>query len=91
MRSRNLLAIALAVCFLLTSCANSRPPVTAPPKPLPAASVQLCPLPPAVDSNKGDDLVAALKQLLDMYGTCAGRLVELLDWLDDQAAKGTAP
>lgn len=27
-------------------------------------------------------MAAALKELYDLYGLCAGRLVDLLDWMD---------
>jgi len=27
-------------------------------------------------------VAAALKELYDLYGLCAGRLVDLLDWID---------
>jgi len=32
-------------------------------------------------SSKADDIALALKQLYDQYGVCAGRLVDLVDWV----------
>ena len=74
---------ALAVCFLLTSCASSPPPVSALPRPLPAEYTTRCPAPaPAPASPEVDTVAAALKDLYDLYGICAGRMVDLLDYLD---------
>lgn len=83
MRSPLLPTAALAACFLAASCASSRPPATPPPKPLPAEYAVRCPAPAAPASAKADDVAVALKELFDLYGICAGRLVDLLDWLDE--------
>lgn len=84
---RRLIA-ALAACFLLASCATSPPPVTAPPKPLPAEFGVRCPSPPPAPPMRGDvDPVAeALKGMYDLYALCAGRVVERLLW-DEQEAQ----
>jgi hypothetical protein len=73
---------ALTALFLLTSCASSRPPVTEPPKPLPAELATRCPGPPPAPITPEVDAVAlALKDMYDAYGLCAGRLVDLLDYI----------
>lgn len=77
------LTAALAACFLLTSCASSAPPTVALPKPLPAEYAARC-QPPATPPQTGDvdPVAAALKDMYDLYGVCAGRMVDLLDWID---------
>ncbi len=66
------LLIALPAAFLLASCSSSKPPVNAPPMPLPAALAQPCPIPVAATDNSADALALALKHLYDQYGHCAG-------------------
>lgn len=84
MRFPKPLAIALAACFLLTACASSPTPNVALPKPLPAEYAVRCPAPPPAPTGREVDPVAAtLKELYDLYGLCAGRLVDLLDWFDE--------
>jgi hypothetical protein len=34
--------------------------------------------------NEVDTVAISLKELYDLYGLCAGRLVDLLDWLGDR-------
>lgn len=83
MRLPLLKAAALAASFLLTSCASLPPPVTVLPKPLPAEYTARCPAPPAAPSGpEVDPVAAALKDMYDLYGICAGRQVDLLDYLD---------
>lgn len=42
-----------------------------------------CPTPPPIPPNDEVDNVAVLlKDLYDLYGICAGRVVDLLDWID---------
>ena len=77
---------ALTALFLLTCCASSPPPVTALPPPLPAEYAARCPSPPPAPTGSEVDAVAVeLKQMYDLYGLCAGRLVDLLDWLQGDA------
>lgn len=76
------LLFALTACFLLTSCASSPPPVIALPPPLPAEYSTRCPAPPPVPIREADAVIAALKDMYDLYGLCAGRLTDLLDYLD---------
>lgn len=43
-----------------------------------------CPAPPPAPQETGEvDAVAmALKEMYDTYGLCAGRVVDLINWLD---------
>lgn len=84
MRSRKpLIAAAIAMC-LLTSCASSPTPVTVPPLPLPAEYAVRCPTPPTAPVRPHpDEIVVALKTMYDLYGVCAGRFADLLDWLEE--------
>ncbi len=75
------LACVLTFGLLLASCASSKPPVTAPPPPLPAGLMSPCPAPPPVPANNPDAMVVGLKRMYDRYGLCAGRLFELQRWL----------
>lgn len=85
MRSPVRLLIALIACFLLTSCAVSRTPVTAPPRPLPAEYAVRCPTPPPAPTGlRVDPVVLELKSMYDLYGLCAGRMTNLLNWLDSE-------
>lgn len=82
MRSLAQKTAALAACFLLMSCTSLPPAVIAPPRPLPADLAQLCPRLPPLPNPNADAMAAALKELYDVYGICAGRVADLLDWLD---------
>lgn len=83
MRSTLLLAAALAVCSMLASCASSPRPVNVLPKPLPAEFAVRCPAPPPAPSTREVDPVAlALKDMYDLYGLCAGRVADWLDFID---------
>lgn len=78
--------LSLPICAALaglmtTSCAGSPPPVIEPPLPLPAEFSTRCPPPPAPASPLADDVALTLKAMYDLYGPCAGRLVNLLDWI----------
>lgn len=81
MRSPKLLPIALLVASTLTACALSPKPVSAPPKPLPAELAVPCPPPAEAPGPEPDAALLALKTLYDQYGACAGRFVDLLNWL----------
>jgi len=83
MRSLKRPAIALAACSLLMACASSPTRTLAPPKPLPSEYAVRCPMPAAPPSGREvDPVLVALKDLYDLYGICAGRMVDLLDYLD---------
>lgn len=85
MRYVALRAAALAVCLTMASCANSNKPGLALPKPLPAAYAQHCPSPPeSPQTPEVDAMAVALKELYDLYGICAGRMADLLDWLSQE-------
>lgn len=81
MRLRNLLPAALAVAMTMTACVTSSPPASGLPRPLPGELAVQCPPPVAVPGNNPDAALVALKTLYDQYGTCAGRYVDLLNWL----------
>ena len=84
MRSPLLLTAALAVSSMLASCTSSAPLATGLRPPLPAEYSARCPPPPAAPQGREVDPVAvALKDMYDLYGICAGRLVDLLDYLDE--------
>jgi hypothetical protein len=55
--------------------------VSVPPKPLPAEYAVRCPIPPPAPAKEVDAVAVALKELYDLYGVCAGRMVNLLDWM----------
>ncbi|MBY0454730.1 MAG: hypothetical protein K2Q11_07605 [Burkholderiaceae bacterium] len=40
------------------------------------------PTPAPQDSGEVDDVAITLKTMYDLYGTCAGRVVDLLNWMD---------
>lgn len=75
---------ALAVCFLLASCAAFPKPEIGLQGPLPAALAAGCQAPAAAPPMTGEvDAVAlALKGMYDAYGLCAGRVLDLLNWID---------
>ncbi len=81
MRSPRLPAAVLIAASMLTACGSSRPPVIVQPRLLPAEYSVLCPTPPAPASDSADDGALALKAMYDLYGVCAGRLVDLVDWV----------
>lgn len=83
MRSPLPLAAALAACLTLASCANLKPPASVPPPPQPAALATQCPPPPEPADNSADAAMLALKSMYDLYGLCAGRLVELVNWMQE--------
>ena len=74
----------LAACLTLASCSNSIPPVLAPPRPLPAEYLVQCPPPAEVQGNIADAAAVALKEVYDQYGLCAGRLVGLVNYLQEK-------
>ncbi len=75
--------LAIAVSFLLMSCTYLNRPDYEPIRPLPAALAVSCLPLPAPENNSDDAIVIALKQAYDGYGMCAGRYVELLNYLQD--------
>lgn len=85
MRSLPLRPAALIACFLMASCAVSAPPVIALPKPLPAEYAVRCPPPPPLPrSTQVDPIALELKTMYDLYALCAGRMTDLLNWLDTE-------
>ncbi|HLD67841.1 MAG TPA: hypothetical protein VJA19_17570 [Pseudomonas sp.] len=43
-----------------------------------------CPPPAEVQGNSADAAAVALKEVYDQYGLCAGRLVGLVNYLQEQ-------
>ena len=88
MRSPLPLLSALIACSLLTSCAASKAPATALPKQPPAEYAVRCPAPPPAPRGLQVDPVALeLKSMYDLYGLCAGRMTDLLNWLDTEGTR----
>ena len=84
MRSPLLRLSALAVCLTLASCSSSMTRAVAPPRPLPAEYAVQCPPPVEPMNNSADAAAVALKELYDQYGICAGRLVDLVNYLEQE-------
>jgi hypothetical protein len=82
MRLDKRLLIALGAALTMTACATSAPRESVLPKPLPAASLQLCPEPGPAPGNEVDDVAAALMDLYGLYGRCAGMHAELVRALE---------
>ena len=88
MRSPPLLLTALIACFLLMSCAASKAPATGLQKQPPAEYAVRCPPPPPAPRGLQVDPVALeLKSMYDLYGLCAGRMTDLLNWLDTEGMR----
>lgn len=88
MRSPLPLLSALIACFLLASCGALRPPVTGLQKQPPAEYAVRCPAPPPAPRGLQVDPVALeLKSMYDLYGICAGRMTDLLNWLDTEGLR----
>jgi len=84
MHSQRLLAIALIAALMLPACSILTMPVSAPPKPLPAAYVAPPPPPPERSGDSPDDVAIDLKRMYDLYGRIAGQLVDLIQWVSDE-------
>ena len=82
MPSKTRLAIVLAAALTMTACATSAPRESVLPKPLPAASLQLCPAPGSALGSDVDEAAAALMDLYGLYGQCAGMHAELVRHLE---------
>ncbi|WP_439100120.1 hypothetical protein [Burkholderia cepacia] len=48
---------------------------------LPAEYSVPCQPPPAPASDSADDVALTLKAMYDLYGVCAGRVLDLVDWV----------
>ena len=84
MRSLLLRLSVLAVCSMLASCSSSTTRVVEPPRPLPAEYARQCPPPVEPPASSADAALVALKELYDQYGECAGRLVDLVNYLQEK-------
>lgn len=82
MRSSSRPLAVLVAALMMTACANSVPPVIAPQRPLPAAALQLCPLPPVLVSVEADEMAATLMDMYGLYGQCAGLHADLVQALE---------
>ena len=85
MRCVKRLSIVLAACLTLASCSSSPKPSNVPPQlpPVyPAALMQLCPPPTAVQGASADEVARALFEMYGVYGQCAGMHAELLRWIE---------
>jgi hypothetical protein len=83
MRCLKPLLIALTACSLTACSTTLPPPVPALPKPLPAEYSVRCPFNlPGPTSSHVDDAAMALLEMYALYGLCAGRMADLLDYLD---------
>ena len=87
MHSRPRLLLALAAVSMMTACASSAPPVTALRQPLPAAALQLCQVPPMLDSAEVDEVAATLMDMYGLYGQCAGLHADLVHALETKGAR----
>ena len=88
MNSPKRLTAALAACFLLASCATSPTPATGLQKQPPAEYAVRCPPPPPTPRGLQVDPVALeLKSMYDLYGLCAGRMTDLLNWIDTEGMR----
>lgn len=68
----------------LTACAPSKTVVSAQLQPLPAVLTLPCQVPPTLRDNKADTVLLALKAMYDLYGDCAGKHVELINYLQNK-------
>lgn len=84
MRWRSLPILVLIACLMMSSCASSPPPVIVQQPPLPAVLLTPCPPPVAPDNAGADAVMIALAQMYNLYGQCAGRLVELINYSQEQ-------
>lgn len=71
----------LCATLMMTACASSSKPVTALPMQLPPEYAVRCPAPPLPSDASSDAVMIVLKEMYDLYGVCAGRLVDVVDWI----------
>ena len=84
MHSRTRLLIVLVAALTMTACATSARQGSALQKPLPAASLQLCPAPGPAPGSDVDEVAAALMDLYGLYGQCAGIHADLVRRLESK-------
>lgn len=72
-------------CLMTMSCSSSVTPGSGPPPqpPMayPAEMMVLCPPPEGAEDSSMDASAVALKKLYDLYGLCAGRHADLIQYL----------
>ena len=76
------LMIVLVASMTLIACSTSTPPVSVQRKPLPAAYVVPCQPPASMMNEHVDAALIALKEMYDLYGECGGRLMDLVNYLE---------
>lgn len=88
MRSSFRLLLVLAAVSMTTACSSSAPRVTGQQlqlsAPVPAAAMQLCPVPPQLSSGEVDEVAAALMDMYGMYGQCAALHADLVHYLEER-------
>lgn len=57
------------------------------PRPLPAVLAVPCPPPIEVMNSHADSIAVGLKEMYDLYGLCAGRLVDLVQYLEQEQSR----
>ena len=87
MCSQRRLAFVLVASLMLASCSASTPPVIVQPAPLPAVLLQPCPEPVASGDGSMDATGLALKGMYDLYGICAGKVAELINYVESDGRK----
>lgn len=87
MRLLKRLMFAWIACSTMASCANSPKPTVELQPPLPAEYSVRCPPPVLPASRSADDTVITLKTMYDLYGVCAGRLVDLRQWIEGRGKR----
>lgn len=86
MRSSFRLLLVLAAVSMMTACSSSAQHATVPQPqlsaPVPAAAMQLCPVPPLLSSGEVDEVAAALMDMYGLYGQCAALHADLVHELE---------
>ena len=82
MHSLKRLISALIVALMMTSCSSSPSRDSAQQQVLPAEYSVPCQTDlPAPADNSADATALTLKTMYDLYGTCAGRFIDLINWI----------
>ena len=87
MRCRNRSLAVCSVILTLTACGSSAPPPIPQTLVLPAEYSTRCP-PVIRQANSSADAAAiALEGMYKQYGLCAGRLIDLIDYINNPVEK----
>ena len=79
--------VAVFATLMLTACGSYAKPETAPLMLLPAEYAAHCPPPVFPSDSSADQVMLTLSEMYSLYGTCAGRFVDLVDWITERGAK----